>query len=77
MNQMKQSGSVKSIQFKDDDTRIIETHSKVYYNRKPGNDLTFKKLTPQLRDEIRSELNQFKKYEMSVHEDSTHHTVFH
>ncbi|KAI3636385.1 hypothetical protein MIR68_005737 [Amoeboaphelidium protococcarum] len=74
MNQMKQSGSVKSIQFKDDDTRIIETHSKVYYNRKPGNDLTFKKLTPQLRDEIRSELNQFKKYEMSVHEDSTHHT---
>lgn len=75
--QLQTVGSNKNLQFNLEHNRVIETHSKDSYNRKSGNDMTFKHLTPKLKDEIREELNEFKRKEMSVHELSTSYTVFH
>lgn len=49
---------------------VLPTFRKSEYNRKPDNNVTFKKLTPQLKVAIREELNTFKKHEMPVHEES-------
>lgn len=70
-------GSTRSISFNTDDVPVIETYSKSAYNRKPDNNITVKKLTPKLKQEIRDELNEFKKHEMEVHELSASNTAFH
>lgn len=49
---------------------VLPTFRKSEYNRKPDAGATFKNLTPQLKNEIREELNTFKKNEMEVHVDS-------
>lgn len=56
--------------FFSDDIEVAATYKKTEYNRKPDDDLTFKRLTPQLKSQIRDELNQFKKTEMIVHAES-------
>jgi len=56
---------------------VLPTFRKTEYNRKPDNNATFKKLTPQMKVAIREELNTFKKHEMSVHEQSLRNTCFH
>lgn len=56
---------------------VLPTFRKSEYNRKPDNNATFKKLTPQMKVMIREELNSFKKNEMPVHEHSTKNTCFH
>ncbi|KAJ1339888.1 hypothetical protein BSLG_005423 [Batrachochytrium salamandrivorans] len=48
---------------------VLPTFRKSEYNRKPDANATFKNLTPQMKVQIREELNTFKKNEMSVHED--------
>ncbi|KAJ3064382.1 hypothetical protein HK102_008217, partial [Quaeritorhiza haematococci] len=47
---------------------VLPTFRKSEYNRKPDTNATFRKLTPQLKVQIREELNTFKKNEMPVHE---------
>ena len=58
------------ILFFSDEIEVCSTYKKTEYNRKPDQDSTFKKLTPQLKSQIREELNEFKRTEMLVHEDS-------
>jgi hypothetical protein len=71
------SSSTKSLSFNMEKTEVIHTYHKNLYNRKPDNDVTFKKLTPKLKAEIRDELNTFKLQEMEVHESSENFTVYH
>lgn len=59
------------ILFFSDEIEVAATYKKTEYNRRPEEDSTFKRLTPQLKNQIREELNTFKKNEMVVHEDST------
>lgn len=49
---------------------VLPTFRKSEYNRKPDLQATFRNLTPQLKGQIREELNTFKKNEMSIHEES-------
>ncbi|KAI8833931.1 hypothetical protein BC829DRAFT_371929 [Chytridium lagenaria] len=56
---------------------VLPTFRKSEYNRKPDGNSTFRKLTPQMKVQIREELNTFKKNEMSVHEESLRNTCFH
>ena len=49
---------------------VLPTFRKSEYNRKPEIGATFRNLTPQLKGQIREELNTFKKHEMEVHEES-------
>ncbi|TPX62061.1 hypothetical protein PhCBS80983_g00617 [Powellomyces hirtus] len=49
---------------------VLPTFRKSEYNRKPDGNATFRKLTPQMKVQIREELNTFKKHEMPVHEQS-------
>jgi hypothetical protein len=65
------------ILFFSDDIEVAATYRKSEYNRRPDDDLTFRRLTPQLKSQIREELNQYKKSEMAVHADSVHNTCFH
>ncbi|KAJ3073955.1 hypothetical protein HDU98_000257 [Podochytrium sp. JEL0797] len=53
----------------DETVRVHPTFRKSEYNRKPDGDITYKRLTPQLKVAIRNELNTFKQNEMDVHED--------
>lgn len=71
------SSSTKSLSFNMEKVEIVPVHPKQVYNRKPDNDVTFKKLTPKLKAEIREELNTYKRNEMSVHASSEINTVFH
>jgi phosphatase and actin regulator 4 len=75
--QLQKSASLKSLTFDVDEAEVLPTHSKYIYNRKPDSNVTFKKLTPKLKNEIREELNQYKKNEMSVHASSEIYTAFH
>jgi phosphatase and actin regulator 4 len=59
------------------DVKVIPTFRKSEYNRKPDSNATFRKLTPKMKMEIREELNNFKRNEMAVHEDSLQNTCFH
>ncbi|KAJ3361342.1 hypothetical protein GGF32_007388 [Allomyces javanicus] len=61
----------------DETVEVLPTFRKTEYNRKPDTNATFRKLTPRMKMEIREELNQFKKNEMSVHEQSLQNTAFH
>ncbi|KND00925.1 uncharacterized protein SPPG_04027 [Spizellomyces punctatus DAOM BR117] len=56
---------------------VLPTFRKSEYNRKPDGNATFRKLTPQMKVQIREELNTFKKHEMPVHEQSLRNTCFH
>ncbi|KAJ3330200.1 hypothetical protein HDU76_006217 [Blyttiomyces sp. JEL0837] len=56
---------------------VLPTFRKSEYNRKPDGNATFRKLTPQMKMQIREELNTFKKNEMNVHEQSLRNTCFH
>lgn len=56
---------------------VYPTFKKNEYNRKPDEDATFRKLTPQMKVQIREELNSFKRTEMEVHESSANNTCFH
>ncbi|KAI8899532.1 hypothetical protein BC833DRAFT_360942 [Globomyces pollinis-pini] len=56
---------------------VLPTFRKSEYNRKPDATATFKNLTQQMKVEIREELNQFKKSEMEIHEESANNTCFH
>ncbi|KAI8610415.1 hypothetical protein BC830DRAFT_1145870, partial [Chytriomyces sp. MP71] len=58
----------------------VEVHTtfrKSEYNRKPDGDVTFKHLTPQLKVQIRNELNTYKKNEMEIHQDAAGNTCYH
>ncbi|RUS25052.1 hypothetical protein BC938DRAFT_472696 [Jimgerdemannia flammicorona] len=56
---------------------IIPAYSRTKYNRKPEQDATYRRLTPELRNEIVEELNRFKRLEMEVHSESVGLTAFH
>jgi len=56
---------------------VLPTFRKSEYSRKPDINSTFKHLTPQLKMQIREELNEYKKHEMKVHESSLRNTLFH
>jgi hypothetical protein len=56
---------------------VVPTYKSTEYNRKTDDTFTFKRLTPQMKQEIRDELNSFKREEMEVHNDSVSNTAFH
>ncbi|KAJ3261808.1 hypothetical protein HK103_004759 [Boothiomyces macroporosus] len=56
---------------------VLPTFRKSEYNRKPDATATFKNLTQQMKVDIREELNNFKRSEMDVHEESVKNTCFH
>ncbi|KAF9410630.1 hypothetical protein BGZ94_001589 [Podila epigama] len=56
---------------------IIPAHRKSDYNRQSDKHATFKILTPDLKSEIRDELNTYKMREMAVHVESMGNTAFH
>ena len=60
-----------------ENVEIVPTFRKTEYNRKPNLDVTFKKLTPSLKMQIREELNTFKRSEMAVAPESMGNTCFH
>jgi len=60
-----------------EEVEVSETFLASEYNRKPDEDVTYKNLTPKLKSLIREELNEFKRSEMSVHEESRDNTCFH
>jgi hypothetical protein len=66
----------RSINFMDT-IEIIPAHRKSDYNRESDKHATFRMLTPDLKSEIRDELNTYKLREMPVHVDSMRNTAFH
>ncbi|KAG0258580.1 hypothetical protein BG011_003209 [Mortierella polycephala] len=56
---------------------IIPAHRKSDYNRSSDKHATFRVLTPDLKSEIRDELNTYKMREMAVHVESMANTAFH
>ncbi|KAF9899731.1 hypothetical protein EC991_008415 [Linnemannia zychae] len=56
---------------------IIPAHRKADYNRQSDKHATFKILTPDMKSEIRDELNTYKMREMAVHVESMGNTAFH
>ncbi|KAG0253041.1 hypothetical protein DFQ27_007709 [Actinomortierella ambigua] len=56
---------------------IIPAHRKSEYNRRSDKNATFKVLTPDMKGEIRDELNAYKMREMAVHVESMGNTAFH
>lgn len=56
---------------------IIPAHRKADYNRQSDKHATFRVLTPDLKSEIRDELNTYKMREMAVHVESMGNTAFH
>ncbi|OAQ25316.1 hypothetical protein K457DRAFT_53769, partial [Linnemannia elongata AG-77] len=55
---------------------IIPVHRKSDYNRQSDKHATFKILTPDMKSEIRDELNTYKMREMAVHVESMANTAF-
>ncbi|KAF9571958.1 hypothetical protein EC968_010495 [Mortierella alpina] len=60
-----------------DAIEIIPAHRKSEYNRRSDKNATFRILTPDMKSEIRDELNSYKMREMAVHVDSMGNTAFH
>ncbi|KAF9968445.1 hypothetical protein BGZ70_003841 [Mortierella alpina] len=60
-----------------DEIEIIPAHRKSEYNRRSDKNATFRILTPDMKSEIRDELNIYKMREMAVHVDSMGNTAFH
>ncbi|KAF9151569.1 hypothetical protein BG015_006513 [Linnemannia schmuckeri] len=70
------SGKRRSINFLET-VEIIPAHRKGEYNRQSDKHATFKILTPDMKSEIRDELNTYKMREMAVHVESMANTAFH
>ncbi|KAH8554463.1 hypothetical protein BGW37DRAFT_546403 [Umbelopsis sp. PMI_123] len=68
---------VQQLAWNDTATIIIPTWSKSKYDRSPHPHTTYLHLTPLHTEQIRKELNEYKKNEMSVHSDSRIHTAWH
>jgi hypothetical protein len=68
---------VKSVLNFNEVVEVLPTFRANDYNRKTDDSFTFKRLTPKLKQEIRDELNQFKREEMDIHGESAHNTAFH
>lgn len=66
----------RSINFRET-VEIIPAHRKGEYNRQSDKHATFKILTPDMKSEIRDELNTYKMREMAVHVESMANTAFH
>ncbi|KAF9346369.1 hypothetical protein BGX26_002146 [Mortierella sp. AD094] len=62
-------GRGRSIGFHDR-IEVIPAHRKADYNRQSDKNVTFKLLTPEMRCDIRDELNTYKMREMAVHVDN-------
>ncbi|KAG0313279.1 hypothetical protein BGZ99_008973 [Dissophora globulifera] len=60
-----------------DRVEVIPVFRKSEYNRHSNKNVTFRVLTPEMRGEIRDELNTYKMREMPVHIDSMGNTAFH
>ncbi|KAG0327276.1 hypothetical protein BGZ99_008037 [Dissophora globulifera] len=60
-----------------DTIEIIPAYRRSEYNRRSDKYATFKVLTPDLKTEIRDELNNYKMREMAVHVQSMGNTAFH
>ncbi|KAF9987893.1 hypothetical protein BGZ75_010301 [Mortierella antarctica] len=60
-----------------DRIEIIPAYRKADYNRSSDKHATFRILTPDLKSEIRDELNTYKMREMAVHVESMGNTAFH
>ncbi|KAF9570234.1 hypothetical protein EC968_002053 [Mortierella alpina] len=60
-----------------DRIEIIPAYRKSDYNRSSDKHATFRILTPDLKSEIRDELNTYKMREMAVHVESMGNTAFH
>jgi len=69
--------SVQKVIHFNESVEVLPTFRKSEYSRKPDINSTFKHLTPQLKMQIREELNEYKKHEMQVHESSLRNTLFH
>ncbi|KAG0310850.1 hypothetical protein BGZ97_012265 [Linnemannia gamsii] len=69
-------GKRRSINFRET-IEIIPAYRKSDYNRASDKHATFKILTPDMKSEIRDELNTYKMREMAVHVDSMANTAFH
>ncbi|KAG0283430.1 hypothetical protein BGZ96_012202 [Linnemannia gamsii] len=69
-------GRRRSINFRET-VEIIPAHRKGEYNRQSDKHATFKILTPDMKSEIRDELNTYKMREMAVHVESMANTAFH
>ncbi|KAF9537699.1 hypothetical protein EC957_007802 [Mortierella hygrophila] len=70
------AGRKRSIYFLET-VEIIPAHRKSDYNRQSDKHATFKILTPDMKSEIRDELNTYKMREMAVHVESMANTAFH
>ncbi|KAK3830158.1 MAG: hypothetical protein JOS17DRAFT_747130 [Linnemannia elongata] len=70
------AGRRRSINFLET-VEIIPAHRKAEYNRQSDKHATFKILTPDMKSEIRDELNTYKMREMAVHVESMANTAFH
>lgn len=68
---------VQQLAWNDTATIIIPTWPKSKYDRSPHPHTTYLHLTPLHTEQIRKELNEYKKNEMSVHSDSRIHTAWH
>ena len=60
-----------------DQVEVFEGLSNEEYDRIPCKESTIYNITEQLRDEIKEELNNFKRNEMAVHIGSIENTSFH
>jgi len=69
--------SVQKVIHFNESVEVLPTFRKSEYSRRPDINSTFKHLTPQLKMQIREELNEYKKHEMQVHESSLRNTLFH
>ncbi|KAF9168874.1 hypothetical protein BGX20_011109 [Mortierella sp. AD010] len=76
MNGGRGTGARRSIAFHDR-IEVIPVYRKADYNRQSDKNVTFKVLTPEMRCDIRDELNNYKMREMAVHVDSMTNTAFH
>lgn len=68
---------VQHLAWNDTATSIIPTWPKSKYDRSPHPHTTYLHLTPLHTEQIRKELNEYKKNEMSVHDESRIHTAWH
>jgi len=66
----------RAIHFKED-VEVHLTYRKSEYRRGMDDEVTYKRLTPTLKNIIRDELNEYKMYEMPIHESSVANTALH
>jgi hypothetical protein len=74
---MQRQHRTQHLAWNDTATIIIPTWSKTKYDRSPHPHTTYLHLSPLYTEMIRQELNEYKKNEMPVHNDSKIHTAWH